>query len=379
MNKDFVKDPESSKEKLITLVKDNMSKLDQVYKRGVQKDEGLEQYVGDLYESMTPCLTQEVVICIFTMLPLVQELDKQRREGKTEEIRQEYDALCSGYEGDELMEVNIDMFRLARMLPVSIWNEYDYDSFHQLAARIQENLGGTKSDLPLDFLDEWSRFLDKHGYDGQDQLFVSSARYIDSPEILLAKLRHNVGDGIKDPAVAQRENLERRRKVMALHEERARKVRWYKPFTLSSIQERNAVLEHLMWIRNSWKIHISRIVGMVRQAMLCIEKEFIENGRLEQPGDIFHLDVEEIDKVLLGEEALDLMDLVRPRKAIYGRAVRSNLCPMLVDSRCRILKPDVETNQEPGTLCAVQFHLVLQLEEFGLHTAPLIPWSPVKC
>ena len=288
---------------------------------------------------------------MYSILPLFGKLDKKRREGKTEEIRQEYDALCGGYEGDELMEMNIAMYRLARMLPESVWLEYDYDSFDKLAERIQENLGGKKSDLPRAFLDGWTSFMDKHGYDGQDQLFVSSPRYIDNPEILLAKLRHNVGDGIQDPAVSQRENAEKRRKVMALHEARAKKA-WFgcKPFALSSIRKRNAILEHLMWIRNAPKIHMSRVAGMIRETLLKTEKELIESGRLEQAGDIFHLDVEEIDRVMINDESLDLMEIVRPRKAVYERAVRTNLCPLLVDSRCRILKPDVKPDQEPGTL-----------------------------
>ena len=67
------------------------------------------------------------------------------------------------------------------------------------------------SDLPADFLSEWSRFMDCHGYDGEDQLFVSSPRYRDSPELLLARLRQNVGSAIKDPSIRLQENVSTRR------------------------------------------------------------------------------------------------------------------------------------------------------------------------
>ena len=55
------------------------------------------------------------------VLPLFNELDKKRRLGKTEEVRSEYDALLAGYDGDELMEMNIEMYRLAQTLGDDIW------------------------------------------------------------------------------------------------------------------------------------------------------------------------------------------------------------------------------------------------------------------
>ena len=36
---------------------------------------------------------------------LFNELDYKYRNGKTEEIKEEYETLCGGYEGDELMEI----------------------------------------------------------------------------------------------------------------------------------------------------------------------------------------------------------------------------------------------------------------------------------
>mmetsp|Transcript_11182 Transcript_11182/g.10850 ORF Transcript_11182/g.10850 Transcript_11182/m.10850 type:complete len:157 (+) Transcript_11182:476-946(+) len=49
------------------------------------------------------------------------------------------------------------------------------------------------------------------------------------------------------------------------------------------------------------------------------------------------------------------MDIVRPRKVTYERARCATICPLLVDSRCRILLPDPPTfkegeEPEPGTL-----------------------------
>ena len=85
--------------------------------------------------------------------------------------------------------------------------------------------------------------------------------------------------------------------------------------------------------------------------VLRVEEEFLQSGRLETKGDIFHINLDEID-LAVKEESFNVMELVRPRRAIYERALRVNLCPILVDSRCRILKPDPpeQGNHEDGVL-----------------------------
>jgi pyruvate,water dikinase len=85
--------------------------------------------------------------------------------------------------------------------------------------------------------------------------------------------------------------------------------------------------------------------------VLQVEEEFLHSHRLETKGDIFHLSLNEVDQALR-EESFDLMELVRPRKIGYERAVRVSECPLLIDSRCRILKPDPpeEGDHEDGTL-----------------------------
>lgn len=47
-------------------------------------------------------------------------MDNKRLFGKMEEERMEYDALCGGYEGDELMQINVSDSKnlcLTRELP----------------------------------------------------------------------------------------------------------------------------------------------------------------------------------------------------------------------------------------------------------------------
>ena len=106
-----------------------------------------------------------------------------------------------------------------------------------------------------------------------------------------------------------------------------------------------------MWMRNAPKLHIAYIFGVLRAAILRVQDEMIGINRLEEKGDIFHLDLLEVDKAL-SDSSFDVMEIVKPRKIVYERAMRATICPLLIDSRCRILKPDppvLDGNHEDGT------------------------------
>ena len=328
--------PEEFKLNYIHVLEEDLLKLKAVEERGRGK-EGIVQYSRELIESLEPSLTIVMGAIMAGLLGIFQKMDRERQFGKTKEYREEYEALCGGYEGDPLMELNIDLYKLANKLDDSIWKQYGHDRLPHLVVRIQRNLDGDVSDLPLDFLTEWKRFIGTHGYDGEDQLFVSSPRYQDSPLLLLSRLRQNIGSHVKDPSIRLNENLSKRREVQQRQADRAKSKCLRVGY--SKILKRNEILDHLMWVRNAPKLHLSRVCGALRKAVLEIEQQLITEKRLNVIGDIFHLDPVEVDTAL-NDPSFDLMILVKQRKMIYERAIKATECPMLIDSRCRILRPD---------------------------------------
>lgn len=363
--------PKEAIESYRVMVAEDMAKLDVLGRKDFlpaikNKEVCLSDIATEFCMAIFPSLFEEISAINNCILKIFQNLDQQRRDGATEEIKQDYEALCGGFEGDELMEMNIELHRLAQTLPQSIWEEYDHEDMKDLAERIQD-----ERDLPGEFLTEWKSFMRKYGFDGQDQMFISCPRYADKPELLLQKLKLNAIGNSKDPSITAKEQLGKRRAVQARHEEEARRVvsdhssnsflscfSFRKKKKLAEIQKRNALLDHVAWIRNAPKIHLTNVIAKVRAVVLLIEKELIRNGRLKEEGDIFHLNMKEIDKAMLEKEgsskAVDLMEIVRPRKAVYKRALASNMCPLFVDSRCRILQPDPPARDgrppAPGTL-----------------------------
>ena len=118
---------------------------------------------------------------------------------------------------------------------------------------------------------------------------------------------------------------------MKLNEKRAASKRFIRPFgALSKIRKRNAYLDNLMWIRNAPKLHISAAFGVLRSSILSVEKkDLVDANRLEETGDVFHLELEEVDRAFV-DQSYDLMALVRPRKAMYERALEATECPLLL-------------------------------------------------
>jgi len=92
----------------------------------------------------------------------------------------------------------------------------------------------------------------------------------------------------------------------------------------------------------------SQNCAAMRTAILACEAKLLAAGRLDQAGDIFFLKVQEVDRVLT-DPSMNVRQVLKPRKMRYLRAKHAKICPHLIDSRGRILKPNVVASV-PGTL-----------------------------
>jgi hypothetical protein len=133
--KKYANDPKGSVEAYREIVRANMVELESRSEAGkkAQKDEGniayLKQISGDLCDAIIPSLLEEIGALMGSALKTFKDIDEERRNGATKDIRKDAEALCGGFEGDELMEMNIALYKLARLLPGDIWDEYDNNRF----------------------------------------------------------------------------------------------------------------------------------------------------------------------------------------------------------------------------------------------------------
>ena len=349
LNKKFKRNPAQCGKELKVLLAKARAEMKEIVAKGPATQGGLVRFVDKLAQAAFPALDIQCAGAWLT-LAIFKELGKQHKHGASQQIRDDAAAMMLGYTGDPLMEMNIAMYHLARELPSDIWEEYK-DKLPELAERIQRNVRATASaveELPASFIASWKSFIDEHGYDGTDQLFVSSPRYHENPVLLLEKLRHSVGPDIRDPEVAMQQARAKRQEAQERQLDVAKSSATWLSSSVKKVRERNLALDQIMWIRNSPKMFQSEILSAVRTGVRSYGAQLVECGRLEQAGDVFYLKMDEVDQALCDPE-LDLQALLAPRKAQYLRAKRATTCPILVDSRCRILKPNVKP-RDPGTL-----------------------------
>ena len=206
----FKWDPPSANQEVRHALTAYRSKLRELSRRGVG-DEGLEAHLTELCQSLSAAMGI-VVGGAWTALSVWKGLDKTRRLGNTEKEKQDAEALLGGFTGDPVIEINSHMYNLARKLPANIWIQYD-GNLAELGRRIERNGRGEVTDLPANFVKSWNAFMENYGFDGKDQLFVSSPRYHEQPELLLAKIRHYVSSSAKDPAAILVERRAKRQEV----------------------------------------------------------------------------------------------------------------------------------------------------------------------
>lgn len=334
---EFTRDPVGSGEKMKQLRATAKAEIKRLTTIGPV--DGLLAYIERLCEAACATLNLQMG-GIWSAVEAIKKLDADRTKGKTQQVREDAEAMLVGYTDDPLMQMNIAMFHLARALPVTVWDAHG-DSLQELADRIGRNVAGRADDLPESFVSSWKAFMEEHGYDGTDQLFVSSPRYHERPELLLEKIRHNVGD-VKNPETTAEELRRKRCQVQE------RQLREANCCEASKIRRRNQTLDHIAWIRNAPKLFLSELFAAIRTGTLSVEAQLLQANRLDEQGDIFHLQIKEVDQAMR-EPSMNLRKLLCPRKKQYFRAKQAKICPFLVDSRCRILKANVP-QQEPGTL-----------------------------
>lgn len=242
------------------------------------------------------------------------------------------DRMNRGYEGDIVVEMGIEMHRMAHMLEPSA-----YDDLPALAADIERRA------VPEGFLSAWDAFRARFGARGPMEMDPSRSRYGDDPELLLGQLSQiaAVRDGF-DPERVHREHIESRQQAFALLSGR---LGFFKRRLLCFAHR---LIELYAGERDTPKYHLVMLVDLLRRSALELGDRLVRAGRLDERGDVFHLTLPECDASQ--EDAhLDLRPRVALRKQFFRKVERQvREFPLLIDSRGRILRP--ERRVEDGEL-----------------------------
>jgi rifampicin phosphotransferase len=199
-----------------------------------------------------------------------------------------------------------------------------------------------RGEMPKVFTEAWGEFLHAYGFRGPGELDLAYPRYADDPEAILAQVWQLWSEPESDNPLARFEKgaWERERAAVQL-EKMAGTGGWLKK---KEFQFLYRVIEHFGGYRENHKHYLIRGVARIRMLVLALAERLCSRNILEKKEDIFDLTFEDIGSVMekgasAGEAAKSHLDEIN---ALF----RAGTLPPVIDSRGRILRPEVRVKEE---------------------------------
>jgi len=245
------------------------------------------------------------------------------------------DKLDRGFEGNVVVAMSLEMYRLARQL----------EPGQRLDAQELERLVNSK-DLPAPFMEAWNGFVRQFGSRGPMEMDLAHPRYADAPLIALKQVvAMAVNDADANPVAAARRQVERRRTAAATVIARSGPIR------RGLLRRLNMVIELFAGLRDTPKQHLLIILHELRRKIVLEGERLHRLGRLDQPAHVFDLTFEELAAGV--EPELDLRAIRAERRKYYDQLASQVInFPPVIDSRGRILRPPSGACRD-GEFCGV--------------------------
>ena len=264
----------------------------------------------------------------------------------------EVDALAEklqlGFTGDVIVEMGIALFRLAKLLDAS-----DFEDLTRLAERVENR------QMSAEFLSAWDAFLATYGWRGPLEMDLASRRYADDPGLALRQMSFMTGDdeGFDPEAAHQRHVKERRR----AYEELMSRSGWLRRLLLRRVHR---IIDLFAGTRDTPKHQIVLFNYALRKRTLIEGKRLVREGRLDAAEDVFDLTVRDLESANL-DASLDLRE-VREERTRFLKILEAQVTefPQVIDSRGLILRPSPR-EERPGELS-------------GMAVSPGVVTGPVK-
>jgi len=198
---------------------------------------------------------------------------------------------------------------------------------HPSAALAAAYLQGT---LPPAVQLEISRFLATYGMRGLGEIDIGRPRWHENPEpvlqVLQSFLQIEPGPAAPD-AVFERSRVQGEHAVYRLQEAaRSRFPGRQKARAVTALARR---VRSLGGLRETPKLYIIRMMGIMREKLLEAGAELVENGVLDRSDDLFYLDLDQLEALAAGEQR-DWQALVDDHRRQYAFELRRRQVPRLL-------------------------------------------------
>lgn len=187
---------------------------------------------------------------------------------------------------------------------------------------IEDKVSQTESGR--EFLDQWNRFMLRHGHHCRGELELYNKRWCETPDYILKFIRSHITqiDEINPVQNFERMATERRQLEKQARNQLKNPIK-------------RLIFNHLLIrtqtgsvFRENVKSEVIKLLAAKRKILLELGKRLRDKGTLEHEDDIFFLRNEEITPVADNNTGVDIQEVVRTRRAEY-------------DKNCSITPPDV--------------------------------------
>ena len=274
-------------------------------------------------------VTMPALMASFVALGLVDRVVPK----KSAEAKGLAEKLKIGFTGNVVAEMGIALFRLARLLDRS-----DFEDLTRLAQRMENRK------MSVEFLSAWDAFLARFGWRGPLEMDLASMRYADDPGLVAKQLSiMTIDDESFDPEATHRRHVEERRRA---YEELMSRSGWLRRALLRRVHR---IIELFAGTRETPKHHSLLLHRAVRKRALIEGRRLVREGRLDAAEEVFDLTFRDLEAAAL-DPSLDLRG-VREERTRFLKILGAQVTefPGVVDSRGRILRPPPR-EERPGEL-----------------------------
>ena len=278
-------------------------------------------------------------------LALVDRVVGKKKSAETKALTEK---LKLGFTGNVVVEMGIALFRLAKRLERS-----DFEDLTRLAERIEQR------QMSAEFLSAWDAFLSRYGCRGPLEMDLASPRYADDPGLALRQMSFmTVDDAGFDPEAAHQRLVEQR---WHAYEALMSQSGWLRRALLRRLHR---IIDLFAGTRDTPKHHNLLFHHAVRKRVLTEGRRLVQQGRLDVPEDLFDLTFDDLEAAAL-QPSLDLRE-VREERTRFLKRLEAQVTqfPGVIDSRGRILRPPPR-QEKPGELS-------------GMAISPGVVTGPVK-
>jgi rifampicin phosphotransferase len=255
--------------------------------------------------------------------------------GKTAEERELAARLQRGVRGNVVVEMGLALYRMARLLDRSEFEDLD---------RLAERIEGRR--LSLEFLAAWDDFQGRFGCRGPQEMDLASPRYADDPRLALRQMSFMASDDAFDPGAAHERLVEEREAAFEAL------LRRSGPLRRALLRRVYRLNELFAGTRDTPKHLIVLANYALRRQALRRGQALVREGRLDVAEHVFDLSFDDLGAASV-DPTLDLR-AVREERGSFRWKLETHVraFPAVIDSRGRVLRPPPK-EISPGLLRGV--------------------------